>query len=53
MESNKSKIKRLKKALKAYEDMLKNKDYDFMHIYAKEQIKKIKEELGGIKDEWT
>ena len=50
VETRKSKINRLNKALDSYKTMLNNKDYEFMHKFAKEKIKEIESELKELND---
>ena len=50
METRKSKINRLNKALDSYKTMLNNKEYEFMHKFAKEKIKEIESELKELND---
>ena len=51
METKKSKIRNLEKALQSYKQMLNSKDYAFMHDVAREKIKEISEELEVLKNE--
>lgn len=43
-------VKILKKALERYEEMLRDKNYEFMHKFAKDSINQIKKELEVIEN---
>ena len=51
MQTKKSKIRNLEKALQTYKNMLNSKDYAFMHDIAWEKIKEISEEIEELKND--